>query len=649
MAVTQYIGSRYVPLFADPIEWSSSNTYEPLTIVLHEGNSYTSKQAVPKDIDISNESFWALTGNYDAQVELYRRETATAQAAAEAAQADVDELERKTIAVTASTPEYYGAVGDGIADDSAAVQQALDNNEYVVFQKIYNCPTDLTLKSGNKLTGSGTIIGNVNVIGATFTTALVSDFASPSKIDFISNVPAYNILLVEKRTSDVSQNKRQIDFTTQTDGSLLTQLINYGSEYTVAYTEGIQNVSIDGITINGLVTIARAHNVYINNCVINSRVNIFHSICVYLDNTSFNFGAEQRVDVYRGSSNVYVNNCIFMGGNTESDNSSLKFNETFYCGVRDCVFGKPLISGGGTFHAVMFDGVYTEDGFSNNPGYHNYVDGACIADGYTRGVLVTVQHDFKCSNIVNSNVHVKVSDNVQVNDSKLTYLLLETGNTNITVSGCRIASLRSGERRNTTFNDCYFEDIELTTNNNDNTFVACVFENLSFRQIQRDNIKNIRFIKCTLKNSTTIGGITNGVLDITCEAPILLNSLSFVTGSIFVVDGAGTYAVDIITDIDKCKLDLFVNGGTYDHSWHVRSASKIDTSTVFVKSYLDVSGADFSLNVTKGTNPANTSDTFNRGDIVLNREVSSGNVFGWVCVQGGTPGIWRVISTIPTS
>lgn len=76
MAITQYIGSRYVPLFADPIEWSSNNTYEPLTIVTHEGNSYTSRQSVPKDIDIDNETFWALTGNYNAQVEQYRREVA---------------------------------------------------------------------------------------------------------------------------------------------------------------------------------------------------------------------------------------------------------------------------------------------------------------------------------------------------------------------------------------------------------------------------------------------------------------------------------------------------------------------------------------------------------------------------------------------
>lgn len=69
-----YYGARYVPEFADPVEWSSSVTYEPLTIVTWQGNSYTSRQYVPVGVDISNEDFWALTGNYNAQVEAYRKE-----------------------------------------------------------------------------------------------------------------------------------------------------------------------------------------------------------------------------------------------------------------------------------------------------------------------------------------------------------------------------------------------------------------------------------------------------------------------------------------------------------------------------------------------------------------------------------------------
>lgn len=76
MTVTQYIGARYVPLFADPLDWDIQKEYEPLTIVYWQGNSYTSRQAVPKGIDVSNEEYWALTGNYNAQIEQYRREVA---------------------------------------------------------------------------------------------------------------------------------------------------------------------------------------------------------------------------------------------------------------------------------------------------------------------------------------------------------------------------------------------------------------------------------------------------------------------------------------------------------------------------------------------------------------------------------------------
>lgn len=70
----QYVGARYVPVFADPLEWSSTQGYESLTVVLHEGNSYTSRQSVPVGIDIDNTAYWAETGNYNAQIEAYRRE-----------------------------------------------------------------------------------------------------------------------------------------------------------------------------------------------------------------------------------------------------------------------------------------------------------------------------------------------------------------------------------------------------------------------------------------------------------------------------------------------------------------------------------------------------------------------------------------------
>lgn len=70
-----YIGARYVPIFADPIEWDKSKSYEPLTIVTYQGDSYTSKTFVPSQTEITNTEFWARTGSYNAQVEQYRKET----------------------------------------------------------------------------------------------------------------------------------------------------------------------------------------------------------------------------------------------------------------------------------------------------------------------------------------------------------------------------------------------------------------------------------------------------------------------------------------------------------------------------------------------------------------------------------------------
>ena len=69
----QYIGARYVPKIYG--EWNKDINYEALTIVTHLGVSYTSKKPVPGGVDITNTDYWVLTGNYNAQVELYRQET----------------------------------------------------------------------------------------------------------------------------------------------------------------------------------------------------------------------------------------------------------------------------------------------------------------------------------------------------------------------------------------------------------------------------------------------------------------------------------------------------------------------------------------------------------------------------------------------
>lgn len=77
MSTRQYIGARYVPLFAG--DWDATQAYEPLTIVNYLNSSYTSRKAVPVGIVPTNNEYWALTGNFNAQVESYRQEVADMQ------------------------------------------------------------------------------------------------------------------------------------------------------------------------------------------------------------------------------------------------------------------------------------------------------------------------------------------------------------------------------------------------------------------------------------------------------------------------------------------------------------------------------------------------------------------------------------------
>lgn len=77
MTVRQYIGARYVPIFSDPIQWDSTKSYEPLTVVMNQGTSYVSKQSVPAGIQINNETYWLRWADYNAQLEEYIRQVQT--------------------------------------------------------------------------------------------------------------------------------------------------------------------------------------------------------------------------------------------------------------------------------------------------------------------------------------------------------------------------------------------------------------------------------------------------------------------------------------------------------------------------------------------------------------------------------------------
>lgn len=128
--VREYVGMRYVPIFADPVEWDDTRAYESLTIVTYQGASYTSRRPVPAGIPITDGRYWVLTGNYNAQIELYRQEVRAFDGRITQAQTDASNALTQVGTVAGDVADLdailtgYGE-GDTVKADVSALQGAI--------------------------------------------------------------------------------------------------------------------------------------------------------------------------------------------------------------------------------------------------------------------------------------------------------------------------------------------------------------------------------------------------------------------------------------------------------------------------------------------------------------------------------------------
>ena len=180
MAVRQYIGARYtIKVYEnsdDPssAEWESGQAYEPITLVTYLNSSYLSKKQVPQNVGnpADNPQYWVVTGFYNGQIASLQQQIDDMKdsTVSGSLQYQINELDTKltndidqfkSISVT---PEMFGAVGDGVTDDTAAMQDTIDSGFPIVLTGTYNLTDSLVLPSdcmiigkGGKITASGVV------------------------------------------------------------------------------------------------------------------------------------------------------------------------------------------------------------------------------------------------------------------------------------------------------------------------------------------------------------------------------------------------------------------------------------------------------------------------------------------------------------
>lgn len=136
----EYVGARYVPNFVDD-DYDPTQSYQAMDVVSNGmGTSYIAKKPVPAGIPQTNREYWFLYGVTNGAIINLQNQ--------------IDDI-NDSIKEAYLTPQMFGAVGDGLTDDSDAFNDMLDSG----FKLFY-------IPSGSYLIKNSLYLHKVSFIGA---------------------------------------------------------------------------------------------------------------------------------------------------------------------------------------------------------------------------------------------------------------------------------------------------------------------------------------------------------------------------------------------------------------------------------------------------------------------------------------------------
>lgn len=205
---SQYVGARYVPKFADPIEWDIERGYESLTIVTYKGESYTSKCPVPPGIDIKNTRYWALTGAYNAQVEEYKNQVKDLSQQVTGFASDNKEFREKITQYDKDNAEMKNTVASTVARVDALAER-VDNADAAISD--LQAGQAQTVKDIAALEAKDADLQRQITSNDTDISALqAKDREQDARLDAIETVNDAQAATISQNTQDIARNTTNI-------------------------------------------------------------------------------------------------------------------------------------------------------------------------------------------------------------------------------------------------------------------------------------------------------------------------------------------------------------------------------------------------------------------------------------------------------
>lgn len=377
MPIKKYIGARYAPKFMGA--WNKTSEYAALSVVYANEQSYVSRKTVPANTEITNTEFWIKSADWNAQVTQYNQNVERYEAEVLEYAETVNSLVGKTVytyntkddmaadkrvqlndtlmtcgyaevndkkgsfykavATTSAkaialqnglyalpfeleennkyyaTPEMYGAVGDGIHDDSTAIADAIAENKVLYFS-----PKTYLISSETKLT-----LNNITLLGNGATLKMKANNKTGYSMFLITgdNVCITNFTLIGDKNEHTGTTGEEGNCLDISGSNILVQ------NCTLSFGWG------DGAEIYNNANNVRFINVLFDNnrrngCSIVSGTNCFFEGCTFSNTSGTIPQAGVDIESYPEDTtidNIHFNNCKFINNkaaNFENYNASGK-------------------------------------------------------------------------------------------------------------------------------------------------------------------------------------------------------------------------------------------------------------------------------------------------------------------------------------